>query len=165
MVFSQKIVPCLWFDDQAEAAAQFYVDIFENSRIVNITRYGSAGTEIHGRPPGSVMVVEFEIEGQSFTGLNGGPLFKFSEAISFQIICESQQEIDYYWGKLTEGGDVKAQQCGWLKDQFGASWQVVPTGMHEMLAEPESPGARRAMEALLKMKRIDLAELKRAYAG
>ncbi len=123
----QRIAPCLWFDDQGEDAAEYYVSIFKNSRIGTIGRYGEAGQEIHGRPPGSVMIVEFELDGQKFTALNGGPLFKFSEAISFQISCETQEEVDYYWEKLTAGGDENAQQCGWLKDKFGLSWQVVPT--------------------------------------
>jgi len=165
MQFNAKIVPCLWFDDQAEPAAQYYTGIFKNSRINNITRYGTAGYEVHHRPAGSVMVVEFEIEGQPFTALNGGPVFTFNEAVSFQIICETQEEIDSYWEALTQGGDEKAQQCGWLKDKFGLSWQVVPTGMHEMLADPESPGARRAMQAMLTMKKLDIAALEQAYAG
>src|SRR6476659_2305531 len=137
----QKITPFLWFDDRAEAAARFYTGIFKNSKIGRISRYGEAGRESHHRPAGSVMVVEFELEGQSFAALNGGPLFKFSEAISFEIGCETQQEVDYYWEKLGAGGDPKAQQCGWLKDKSGLSWQVVPGGMDEMLKEAGSAGA------------------------
>ena len=165
MAITQRIHPCLWFDDQSEEAARFYTGIFKNSRIVSVTRYGTAGFEIHRRPAGSVMTVEFELEGQPFTALNGGPLFKFNEAISFEVYCESQEEIDYYWDKLTAGGDPKAQQCGWLKDRYGVSWQVVPTGMSEMMKDPTSPGAQRAMEAVLRMKKLDIAELKKAYAG
>ena len=165
MVTTQRISPCLWFDDQAEEAARFYTGIFRNSRVVAVTRYGSAGFEIHGRPAGSVMTVVFELDGQSFTALNGGPVFTFTEAISLQVHCATQEEVDYYWEKLSAGGDPKAQQCGWLKDRFGLSWQVVPNGMEEMLADPESAGAQRAMNALLRMKKLDVAELRRAYAG
>lgn len=165
MAITQRIHPCLWFDDQAEEAARFYTGIFKNSRIVTVTRYGTAGFDIHRRPAGSVMTVEFELEGQPFTGLNGGPVFKFNEAISFEVYCESQEEIDYYWDKLTAGGDPKAQQCGWLKDRYGVSWQVVPTGMAEMMKDPTSPRAERVMEAVLRMKKLDIAELKKAYAG
>lgn len=160
-----RIVPCLWFADQAEEAAAFYTSIFSNSRICSVTRYGTAGFEIHRRPAGSVMTVDFEPDGQRFTALNGGPVFTFNEAVSFQIMCETQEEVDVYWEKLTAGGDPKAQQCGWLKDTFGLSWQVVPEGMQEMLSNPESEGASRAMTAMLQMKKIDLGALKRAYAG
>jgi len=165
MAITQRIHPCLWFDDQSEEAARFYTGIFKNSRIVSVTRYGPAGFEIHRRPAGSVMTVEFELEGQPFTALNGGPVFKFNEAISLEVYCESQEEIDYYWDKLTAGGDPKAQQCGWLKDRYGVSWQVVPTGMAEMMKDPTSLPAQRAMEAVLRMKKLDIAELKKAYAG
>ena len=165
MALSKQITPCLWFDNQAEDAAKFYVGIFPNSKIVTTTRYGQAGHEVHGRQAGSVMTVEFELDGQTFTALNGGPLFKLNEAISFQVFCEDQEELDRYWAKLTEGGDPKAQQCGWLKDQFGVSWQVAPLGMAEMLREPGSPGAARAMTAIMQMKKIDIAALKRAFAG
>ncbi len=161
----QRIAPCLWFDDQAEDAAEYYVSIFKNARIVNVSRYGEAGQEIHGRPAGSVMTVDFELDGQSFTALNGGPLFKFNEAISFQINCETQEEIDDYWEKLTQGGDEKAQQCGWLKDKFGVSWQVIPSGINEIFADHKSAGFQRAMNAMLQMKKLDIAEMKRAYAG
>ena len=165
MAITTRIIPCLWFADEAEEAARFYVGTFKNSRIVAITRYSDAGFEIHQRPAGSVMTVEFELDGQRFTALNGGPVFTFNEAVSFQIMCETQDEIDYYWDKLSAGGDPKAQQCGWLKDRYGLSWQVVPTGMEEILKDAGSPGAKRAMNALLEMKKIDLAELRRAHAG
>ncbi len=158
-----RITPCLWFDDQAEQAAAFYTSIFPTSKIVSVTHYGPAGFEIHRRPAGSVMTVDFELDGHPFTALNGGPIFTFNEAVSFQIICETQEEIDRYWDKLTAGGDPKAQQCGWLKDKFGLSWQVVPEGMQEMMRDPQSDAANRAMTAMLGMKKIDLAELNRAY--
>ncbi len=161
----QKIAPCLWFDDQAEEAARFYTGIFKNSKIVTVARYGKAGHEVHGRPAGTVMTVAFELEGQAFTALNGGPVFKFNEAISFQVNCETQAEVDYYWEKLSEGGDVKAQQCGWLKDRYGVSWQVVPRALVEMITDPDSEKSGRAMEAMLRMKKLDIAELKRAYGG
>jgi predicted 3-demethylubiquinone-9 3-methyltransferase (glyoxalase superfamily) len=162
MATLQRITPCLWFADEAEEAARFYTGIFKNSRITTITRYGSAGYEVHHRPAGSVMVVAFELDGQTFTALNGGPVFKFNEAISLQVNCESQEEIDYYWEKLSAGGDPNAQQCGWLKDRFGVSWQVVPSNMGELFKGDSSPGAERAMEAMLRMKKIDVAELRRA---
>jgi predicted 3-demethylubiquinone-9 3-methyltransferase (glyoxalase superfamily) len=161
----QKIAPCLWFDDQAEEAARFYTGIFKNSKIGTVARYGKAGHEVHGRPAGTVMTVAFELEGQAFTALNGGPVFKFNEAISFQVNCETQAEVDYYWEKLSEGGDVKAQQCGWLKDRYGVSWQVVPRALVEMITDPDSEKSGRAMEAMLRMKKLDIAELKRAYGG
>ena len=161
----QKIAPCLWFDDQAEEAARFYTGIFKNSKIGTVARYGKAGHEVHGRPAGTVMTVAFELEGQAFTALNGGPVFKFNEAISFQVNCETQADVDYYWEKLSEGGDVKAQQCGWLKDRYGVSWQVVPRALVEMITDPDSEKSGRAMEAMLRMKKLDIAELKRAYGG
>ena len=161
----QRITPCLWFDDQAEEAARFYTGIFRNSKVVNITRYSDEGQEIHGRPAGSVMVVAFELDGQAFTALNGGPVFKFNEAISFQINCDTQEEVDYYWEKLAQGGDPKVQQCGWLKDKYGASWQVVPSVLPELLKDHTSEKTKRAMKAMMQMKKIDIAELERAYAG
>jgi len=161
----QRISPCLWFDSEAEQAARFYTGVFKNSRIVTITRYGKAGFETHHRPAGSVMVVVFELDRQEFTALNGGPLFKFSEAISFHVNCETQDEIDYYWQKLSAGGDPKAQQCGWLKDKYGLSWQVVPTMMAELFKDENSAKSQRAMEAMLRMKKLDIAELKSAAAG
>jgi predicted 3-demethylubiquinone-9 3-methyltransferase (glyoxalase superfamily) len=161
----QQIVPCLWFDDQAEEAARYYTGIFKNSKIGTISRYTEAGHDVHGRPAGSVMVVEFEIEGQRFTALNGGPLFTFNEAVSLQIECGTQQEADYYWDRLTKGGDEKAQQCGWLKDKYGLSWQIVPKFMAEMMSDPDPEKAGRVMEALLRMKKLDFEELQRAFEG
>ena len=164
MPLTQRIAPCLWFDSQAEEAAKFYVSVFKNSRIVSVARYGKAGQETHHRPPGSVMTVGFELDGQSFTALNGGPVFTFNEAVSLQISCETQEEIDYYWGKLSSGGDIRAQQCGWLKDKYGLSWQVVPTVLPELLKDHDSARAARAMEAMLRMKKIDIGELQREVA-
>jgi len=161
----QTITPCLWFDTQAEEAAKFYTGIFKNSRVASVSRYGEAGREIHGKPPGTVMVVAFELDGQTFTALNGGPMFKFNEAISFQVYCDSQEEVDYYWEKLSAGGDKNAQQCGWLKDKYGASWQVVPRVLVEMMSDPDPAKSGRAMTAMLPMKKLDIAALKRAYAG
>jgi predicted 3-demethylubiquinone-9 3-methyltransferase (glyoxalase superfamily) len=160
-----NIAPCLWFDDRGEEAARFYVGIFKNSRILEISRYSEAGHEVHGRPAGSVMAVSFELNGQRFTALNGGPHFTFSEAISFQISCETQEEVDHYWSHLSAGGDPNAQQCGWLKDKFGLSWQVVPTVLLAMLIDPDPAKSKRAMEAMLQMKKLDIAALRRAYAG
>lgn len=161
----QKIAPCLWFDNQAEEAAKFYVAIFEDSRIVSVTRYGKAGHEIHRRPAGSVMTVGFEIGGQTFTALNGGPLFKFNEAISLQVLCETQKEIDHYWDALSDGGDPKARQCGWLKDKYGVSWQVVPAALPRLLADAGPERSERVMNALLRMQKLDIDGLKRAYEG
>jgi predicted 3-demethylubiquinone-9 3-methyltransferase (glyoxalase superfamily) len=161
----QPIAPCLWFDSQAEEAARYYTGIFKKSKIGKISRYTEAGREVHGRPAGSVMTVEFELNGQPFTALNGGPLFKFNEAVSFQIMCQTQEEVDHYWNRLTEGGDKQAQQCGWLKDKYGVSWQVVPTVLAELMSDADKEKAGRAMEALLQMKKLDIAELKRAFEG
>ena len=161
----QKITPCLWFDDQAEQAVAFYSAIFKNSRIVNIARYGEAGHEVHGKAAGTVMAIAFELDGQAFSALNGGPVFKFNEAISLQVNCETQQEVDYYWEKLSEHGDEKAQQCGWLKDRYGVSWQIVPTALLDMLTDPDSEKSQRAMQAMLQMKKIEIDALKRAFAG
>ena len=165
MPIAQRINPCLWFADEAEEAAHFYTEIFKNSRISRVTRYSKAGMEVHHRPPGSVMTVAFELDGQVFTALNGGPVFKFNEAISMQVNCATQVEIDYYWEKLSAGGDPKAQQCGWLKDRFGLSWQVVPDFMDDLFKDENSPGAQRAMDAMLAMKKIDIAAIRRAHAG
>ena len=165
MSVTHRISPCLWFDNQAEEAARFYTGIFPNSRIVAITRYGEAGREIHQRPAGSVMTVDFELDGVGFTALNGGPIFTFNEAISLQINCETQEEVDHYWTKLAEGGDENAQQCGWLKDRFGVSWQVVPTVLNEMVKDHRSAAGQRAMEAMLRMKKLDIRELQQAYEG
>ena len=159
----QRISPCLWFDTQAEAAARYYTGIFKNSSIKATTHYSSTGIETHKKPPGSVMTVQFELDGQEFTALNGGPDFKFNEAISLEVRCENQEELDYYWERLGEGGDPAAQICGWLKDKFGVSWQVVPHEVYKLYVDAESPGARAAMEALMKMKKIDIAALQEAY--
>jgi predicted 3-demethylubiquinone-9 3-methyltransferase (glyoxalase superfamily) len=158
-----RITPCLWFDDQAEEAANFYTGIFKDSKITAISRYPDAGQDRHGKPPGSVMLVSFELNGRSFTALNGGPHFNFSEAISFQIECATQEEVDYFWEKLSEGGDPAAQQCGWLRDKFGLSWQVVPEILPGMLTAGDTAAARRAFEALLQMKKLDIAALRRAF--
>jgi predicted 3-demethylubiquinone-9 3-methyltransferase (glyoxalase superfamily) len=164
MQVTRRIAPCLWFDDQAEEAAKFYTEIFRNSKIVTSSRYGEAGHEIHGRPAGSVLTVAFELDGQPFTALNGGPVFRFNEAISLQVNCDTQEEVDYYWEKLSEGGDERAQQCGWLKDRYGVSWQIVPTAVPKMLSDPDTDRSSRAMQAILQMKKIDIAALERAYA-
>jgi predicted 3-demethylubiquinone-9 3-methyltransferase (glyoxalase superfamily) len=165
MQLTAKIAPCLWFDHQAEEAATFYVSVFKNSKITAVSRYTRAGQDVHKQSPGSVMTVAFELNGQPFTALNGGPVFKFNEAVSLQVYCSNQEEVDYYWNKLSEGGDPKAQQCGWLKDKYGLSWQIVPTVLPELLKDYESPKAQRAMEALLRMKKINIRELERASAG
>jgi predicted 3-demethylubiquinone-9 3-methyltransferase (glyoxalase superfamily) len=165
MLTMPKITPCLWFDAQAEEAARFYTAIFKNSRIVSMTRYGEAGYDIHGRPAGTVMTVAFELDGQAFTALNGGPLFIFNEAISFQINCETQEEVDYFWEKLSAGGDETAQQCGWLKDKYGVSWQVVPSVLLDMIKDSAAEKSQRVMKALLQMKKIDIDTLQRAYNG
>jgi len=159
----QKITPCLWFDSNAEEAAEFYTSIFKKSKIGKISRYGKEGYEIHGKPEGTVLTVEFELNGQTFTALNGGPAFKFNEAISFQVHCESQNEVDHYWEKLSQGGDEKAQQCGWLKDKYGVSWQIVPTVLGEMLQDKDPKKSGRVMNALLQMKKIDIRTLEKAY--
>jgi predicted 3-demethylubiquinone-9 3-methyltransferase (glyoxalase superfamily) len=164
-IMMQKVTPFLWFDDQAEEAAEFYTSIFKNSKIGRTTRYGKEGYEIHGKPAGTAMTVEFEIDGQPFTALNGGPVFQFNEAISFQVLCDTQEEVDYYWHKLFEGGDEKAQQCGWLKDKFGVSWQIVPTILSELVGDSDSEKSQRAMKAMLQMKKMDIEALERAYEG
>jgi len=152
-----KITPFLWFDNQAEEAAKFYTSIFKNSKVVQVSRYGDAGP----RPKGSVMTVAFELEGQQFTALNGGPLFKFNEAISFVVDCKSQEEVDYMWARLTDGGEEG--MCGWLKDKYGVSWQIVPTTLVEMLNDPDPEKSKRVTEAMLKMKKLDIQTLRRAY--
>jgi predicted 3-demethylubiquinone-9 3-methyltransferase (glyoxalase superfamily) len=163
MKLAGPITPCLWFDTQAEDAAKFYCGIFENSRIKNVCRFTKAGRDIHGKEAGSVMTVEFEIAGQNFLALNGGPQFKFDEAVSFQLACETQKEIDYFWEKLSAGG--QEGPCGWLKDKFGLSWQVAPAALPAMLMDPDTKKSEGAMSALLKMKKFDLAALKQAYAA
>lgn len=159
------ISPCLWFDDQAEEAARFYVSVFPEGRIGAIHRYPAVGQEIHGRAAGSVMTVEFTLGGLPFLALNGGPLFKFNEAISLQVLCGTQEEIDYYWEKLGEGGDPKARQCGWLKDRFGLSWQVVPRGMEKMYRDHRAGSTERVFAAMMQMKKLDIAALKAAHKG
>jgi predicted 3-demethylubiquinone-9 3-methyltransferase (glyoxalase superfamily) len=160
-----RITPCLWFDTQAEQAVNFYTGIFRNSRITEIGRYGEAGKEHHGRLPGSVMIVVFELDGQQFTALNGGPHFKFNEAVSLQIGCKDQVEVDHYWDKLGAGGDPKAQQCGWLKDKFGLSWQIVPDIVPKLLGDPASPKSQRAFAAMMQQKKPDIAAMQQAYDG
>ena len=163
MATLQKIVPCLWFDTQAEDAARFYTGIFKNSSIGEISRYTEAGREVHGRTPGAVLAVAFDLDGQSFTALHGGPNFKYNEAVSLQVMCENQREIDQFWDKLSEGGDPNAQQCGWLKDKFGLSWQIVPRALADMMADPDSARTSRVMVALLGMKKLEIKTLERAY--
>jgi predicted 3-demethylubiquinone-9 3-methyltransferase (glyoxalase superfamily) len=160
-----KITPCLWFDGEAEDAARFYTGIFPNSKITSISHYGEAGREVHGQPAGKVLTVAFELDGRPFTAMNGGPQFKFNEAVSFQVPCRNQEEIDYYWDKLTAGGDAQAQQCGWLKDRYGLSWQVFPAAVMDMLQDQDRKKADRVMQALMEMRKMDLKALERAYAG
>ena len=155
----QKITPCLWFDTEGEEAATFYTTVFPNSRIVDVTRYGSAGP----RPEGTVMTVSFELGGQTFVALNGGPEFTFNEAISFQVGCKDQDEVDAYWNALSEGGEEGP--CGWLKDRFGVSWQIVPTALPELLSHPDADTSQRVMQAMLSMKKIEIGELERAAAA
>jgi len=156
----QKISPFLWFDNQAEEAVHFYVSVFKNSKVGKIARYGDAGPG----PKGTVMTASFEIEGQTFTALNGGPLFKFNEAISFVVNCADQAEVDALWEKLSANGGTKSQ-CGWLKDKFGVSWQIVPTVLMELVSDPDPEKSRRVMEAMLQMTKIDIAKLRQAHAG
>jgi len=161
MATTQKITSNLWFNNNAEEAVKFYTGIFKNAEIGNVSRYGKEGFEVHGMPEGTPMVIQFKIEGQWFSALNGGPHFKFNEAISFIVNCDTQEEIDYYWEKLSEGGDEKAQMCGWLKDKFGVSWQIVPTIMQELVtADPQKAG--KVMKALLGMKKLEIAKLQKA---
>ena len=160
-----KISPCLWFDGQAETAARFYTGIFKNSRLGAIARYLPAGQEIHGQAPGSVMTVEFELDGQTFTALNGGPAFKINEAISLQVERDTQEELDYYWEHLSAGGDPAAQRCGWLKDQFGVSWQIVPRILAELISDPDPRKAQRLFQALLQMQKLEIATLVQASRG
>jgi predicted 3-demethylubiquinone-9 3-methyltransferase (glyoxalase superfamily) len=157
----QKITPCLWFDNQAEEAVNFYVSVFKNSKIVSVARYGEAGAEASGRPKGTVMTIVFQLEGQEFMALNGGPVFTFSPAISFLVSCATQKEVDGLWEKLSDGGEI--EQCGWLKDKYGVSWQIVPTVLGEMLNDPDPVKSERVMKAMLQMKKIDIKGLKKAY--
>jgi predicted 3-demethylubiquinone-9 3-methyltransferase (glyoxalase superfamily) len=159
----QKITPCLWFDDKAEEAAKFYISIFKNSKLGQVTRYGDSGSQISGKPKGSVMTVTFEVEGQEFVALNGGPLFKFTEAVSFMVKCESQQEIDEMWSKLSEGGEEGP--CGWLKDKYGLSWQIVVPEWDKMLRDKDSEKSERVMAAILQMSKPDMQRVQQAYEG
>src|SRR5437879_13884815 len=156
----QKITPFLWFDNQAEEAANFYVSVFKNSKVLSVVRYADTGPG----PKGSVMVAEFELQGQKFVGLNGGPLFKFTEAVSFAINCETQEEVDYFWEKLTADGGQESM-CGWLKDKYGLSWQVVPTDLPQLMQSGDAKKSERVMQAILQMKKFDIAKLKEAYEG
>jgi predicted 3-demethylubiquinone-9 3-methyltransferase (glyoxalase superfamily) len=159
----KAITPCLWFDTEAEQAAAFYVSVFKNSKINSVSRYGKEGHEIHGKPAGSVMAVAFELDGQPFVALNGGPQFRFSEAISFQVPCKTQRDIDYFWDKLSQGG--QEGPCGWLKDKYGLSWQIVPVALPKMLMDPDAEKTQRVTRAFLQMRKFDLAALQRAYDG
>jgi len=161
----QSIAPCLWFDNKAEEAVKFYTGIFKNSRIVKIALYGKTGQEIHGKPEGSVRTIAFELNGQTFTAMNGCPASKFNEAISLQVYCKNQEELDYYWEKLSEGGDKSAQQCGWLKDKYGISWQIVPSSLIDMITDQDSDKSDRVIDVMLHMKKLNINELKRAYLG
>jgi predicted 3-demethylubiquinone-9 3-methyltransferase (glyoxalase superfamily) len=160
---AHKLAPCLWFDTEGEDAAKFYVSIFKNSKINHVSYYSKEGFDIHGKKAGTVMVVDFELDGQPFIALNGGPQFKFDEAVSFQIYCEDQKEIDHFWSKLTAGGSEVA--CGWLKDKYGLSWQVVPAELMEMLRGPDSDKVQRVTKAFMQMKKFDIAKLREAYQG
>ena len=160
---SQKISPFLWFNNQAEEAAQFYTSIFKDSKIESVSRYGEAGQEIHGRPPGTAMTVSFQLEGMEFTALNGGPMFTFTEAISFVVSCESQEEVDEFWEKLSEGG--AKGHCGWLKDKFGLSWQIVPTVLGDLFSSGDAEKSNRVMDAMLQMEKLDIQTLQQAYEG
>lgn len=160
----QKITPCLWFDDNAEPAVNFYVSVFKNSKIGKITRYDEDSAKASGRPKGSVLTIHFQLEGQDFMALNGGPIFKFNEAISLSVDCTTQDEVDHYWNKLTSDGG-QPSQCSWLKDKFGLSWQIVPRILHQYLQDPDPQKASRVMQAMLKMSKIDIAAIQRAYDG
>jgi len=159
----KKITPCLWFNDKAEEAVNFYASIFKDAKIKNVARYSEAAAKVAGRPAGSVVTVSFEIAGQSYLALNGGPIFKFTEAVSFIVNCETQEEVDYYWEKLTEGGDEV--QCGWLKDKYGLSWQITPTALGEMMSGKEPAKTERMMMAMFQMKKLEIKKLKEAYEG
>ncbi len=160
---SITLAPCLWFDDQAEEAAEAYTRIFPDSKIIRVTHYGREGHDVHGRPVGSVMTVDFELDGHPMTALNGGPHLTFNEAVSIQVLCDTQAEVDHYWEELGRDGDPAARQCGWLKDRFGVSWQIIPRGVDDLVGDPNSDRSQRAMHALLRMKKLDMAELQRAY--
>ncbi|MDB6079023.1 MAG: hypothetical protein JWO82_2770 [Akkermansiaceae bacterium] len=160
-----QITPCLWFDSIAEEAANYYLSIFPNSKITSIAYYPDTGKEEHGKDAGEVLTVSFELDGAPFTALNAGPSFKFTEAVSFQVECDTQEEIDYYWDKLSAGGPPEAQICGWVKDKYGLSWQIFPSIMPKFLTDPDTGKAARAMAAMMKMKKLDIAELQRAFNG
>lgn len=160
----QRVVPCLWFDSEAEEAAKFYTSIFDNSGIVRVTRFTAAGQEVHGKPEGSVMTVVFTLDGQEFTALNGGPHFKFTEAISLQVFCETQEEIDHYWSRLTADGGEEGP-CGWLKDRFGLSWQVSPLILEQWMADPDPVRVQRVLEVMYRMRKMEIEPLRRAYYG
>lgn len=164
-IITTRISPCLWMESQAEEAARFYTSIFKNSKIVKVVRYGKERHPIEGMEEGMAMTVTFELDGQEFVALNGGPQFKFNEAVSMIVNCASQEEIDYYWDRLSEGGDVQAQVCGWLKDRYGLSWQVVPVQLSEMLRDPDPDKSERVTRAMLQMKKLDLPALQQAYEG
>lgn len=161
----QRISPFFWFNDQAEEAAKFYTSIFPNSKITTVTRYNKESAQNAGQPSGAVMTVAFQLDGQDFTALNGGPVFKFSEAMSLVVHCKSQEEVDHYWDKLSEGGPPQAQQCGWLKDKYGVSWQIIPTELAAILSDPDPAKGHRAMGALMQMKKLDVNALRQAAAG
>jgi len=165
MSIRTRVVPCLWFDQDAEAAAELYTGVFPNSRIVNVRRYPNAGRETHGQSAGAAMTVDFEIDGLHITALNGGPHFKFNEAVSLQVMCETQDEIDHHWQRLGEGGDPAARQCGWLKDRFGLSWQIVPIQLAELFSTCDAPARERLMKEMLSQKKLDIARLQQAAAG
>jgi predicted 3-demethylubiquinone-9 3-methyltransferase (glyoxalase superfamily) len=160
----QIITPFLWFNDQAEEAANFYASVFRNSKVGHVARYDEAGAQASGRPKGSAMTVAFQLDGQDFVALNGGPHFKFTEAMSFVVNCQTQEEVDHYWEKLSAGGDEKAQQCGWLKDKYGLSWQIVPDVLGKMMQDKDPKKSENVMRALLQMKKLDIKVLKQAYA-
>jgi len=161
----QKMMTCLWFDGNAQEAVNFYLTVFKDGKTGRKLYYGKEGREIHGMTEGTLLTIEFEILGNQFIALNGGPHFKFSEAVSFMINCDDQEEVDYYWDKLTEGGDPSAQQCGWCKDKFGVSWQITPTILDDMVADPDKEKAGRAMNVMMKMKKLDIAKLEEAFNG
>jgi predicted 3-demethylubiquinone-9 3-methyltransferase (glyoxalase superfamily) len=161
----KKMSTCLWFDTQAEEAARFYTGIFPNSKITQVTHYGEEGFDQHRKPAGSVLTVSFTLDGNEFTGLNGGPNFTFNEAISLELHCETQEDINYFWDKLGAGGDPRAQVCGWLKDRYGVSWQVAPAIMYEWLKDSPTPASERVMKVMMQMKKLDVAKLKAAYEG
>ena len=164
-MYFNKITTCLWFDGKAEEAANHYVSIFKNSRVSSINRYTGAGQEVHGQPAGRVLTAEFELNGHSFVALNGGPHFKFNEAVSFQVMCADQEEVDYYWEKLGEEGDESKRQCGWIADKYGLSWQVVPIILPKLLGGPDKEKSDRAMTEMMKMKKLDIKMLQEAYDG